>query len=428
MKKLLTLTLCAILLLCSCNSNTKAAPVQTSETEESTHSAPEITAETTAVTTTAKVITPTKTETTTAEEATAKPVPENICYECSLSVKSEEINGMKHYSIEGLADSEMAAQVDEFINESAAELAAHENEIKSQGISETNLNFMVSCNVINGYLTVKCGYNSDCFAMFVENFWYECRTAVFDIVEGRRIKNFGELFCDGFDCEDAYYEYIGKSNNSSEYDFTAYSIISEEIDRYNYFTCKLKTERLFSNLMSLNTLVLTKRNFEEYVTVPCYTVELPLFYTELETDTERDGFGFVKVLGSRFLSDEEISEKIEIYENLQKAMYEHYCKNREKANKEFSPEHAFMDITEYALNGETLYTVRLGNYVEGIILTYKADGSLVYMRDIFPEFADSEAVVSRIFDRNDGSIEVWYSSDEFTYDFHRKEIAKGEME
>ena len=417
--KRIALLLSCIMLLCSCNSNTTTDP--TSETGETTLPVFETTTETMAVTTNV-------TTTTTAEETTAEPVPENVCYQCSLNVKSEEVNGRKLYSVEGLADSEMAAQVDEFINESAEELAMYKNEIKSQGISETNLHFMVSCNVINGYLSVKCGYNSDFFAMFVENFWYECRTAVFDIVEGRRITNFGELFCEGFDYEGAFYDYIGNSNNSSEYDFTAYSIISAEIDRYNYFTYRLKTERLFSNLMSLNTLVLTKRNFEEYVTVPCYTVELPLFYTELETDTERDGFGFVKVLGSRFLSEEEISEKSEVYENLQKAMYEHYCKNRENANKKFFPEHAYMDITEYVLNGETLYTVWLGNYVEGIILTYRADGSLVYMRDIFSEFADSEAVVSRICNRYDGSIEVWYSSDEFTYDCHRKEIAKGEME
>ncbi|MGN0619518.1 MAG: hypothetical protein ACI4J7_10920 [Ruminiclostridium sp.] len=420
MKRLLTLTICTLLLLCSCGGNSATTPVTTPETEETTLSAPETTAETTAVTTTAKVTTTTTTEITTAES-----IPENICYQCSLSVKSEEVNGKKLYSIEGLADSEMAAQVDKFINESAAELAVYEDKIKSQGINETNLDFVVSCNVINGYLSVKCGYyNPDYFAMFVENFWYEYRTAVFDIVEGRRIESFGELFFDGFDYEDAFYEYIGKANNSAEYDFTAYSIISAETDRNNYFTYDVKTERLFSDFMSLNTLVLTKRNFEEYVTVPCETVELPLFYTELETDTERDGFGFVKVLGSRFLSDEEVAEKSEVYENLQKAMYEHYCKNREKANKVFFPEHAFMDITEYALNGETLYTVLLGNYVDGIILTYEADGSLVYMRDIFPEFADSEAVVSRIFDRNDGSTEVWYSSDEFTYDCHKKEIAK----
>ena len=110
MKRLLTLTLCAILLLCSCNSNTTTDP--TSETEETTLSAPETTAETTAVTTTAKATTTT----------TGEPVPENICYECSLSVKSEEINGRKHYSIEGLADSEMAAQVDKFIDGAFAEL------------------------------------------------------------------------------------------------------------------------------------------------------------------------------------------------------------------------------------------------------------------------------------------------------------------
>ena len=53
MKRLLTLTLCAILLLCSCNGNTTTAHVQTSETEETTSSATETTAETTAGTTTA---------------------------------------------------------------------------------------------------------------------------------------------------------------------------------------------------------------------------------------------------------------------------------------------------------------------------------------------------------------------------------------
>ena len=64
MKKILTLTLCAVLLLCSCNDNTTTVPVQTSETEETTLSAPETTAETTAVTTTAKAETITTTSTT----------------------------------------------------------------------------------------------------------------------------------------------------------------------------------------------------------------------------------------------------------------------------------------------------------------------------------------------------------------------------
>lgn len=68
MKKLLTLTLCTILLLCSCNGNTTTARVQTSETEESTPSAPEITAETTAGTTTANKETTASEETTAADE------------------------------------------------------------------------------------------------------------------------------------------------------------------------------------------------------------------------------------------------------------------------------------------------------------------------------------------------------------------------
>ncbi|MGN0657640.1 MAG: hypothetical protein ACI4KR_12710 [Ruminiclostridium sp.] len=61
MKRFLILTLCAILLLCSCNSNTTTAP--TSETEETTLSVPESTADTTAVTATAKVTTTTTTTT-----------------------------------------------------------------------------------------------------------------------------------------------------------------------------------------------------------------------------------------------------------------------------------------------------------------------------------------------------------------------------
>ena len=51
MKRFSVSILCTVLLLCSCNGNTTAAPVQTSETEETTPSAPEITAETTSVTT-----------------------------------------------------------------------------------------------------------------------------------------------------------------------------------------------------------------------------------------------------------------------------------------------------------------------------------------------------------------------------------------
>ena len=78
MKRLLTLTLCAILLLCSCNGNTTAAPVQTSETEESTPSAPEITAETTAGTITAKTETTIVTNTTTSTEKTYSIEPVSV--------------------------------------------------------------------------------------------------------------------------------------------------------------------------------------------------------------------------------------------------------------------------------------------------------------------------------------------------------------
>ncbi|MGN0619529.1 MAG: hypothetical protein ACI4J7_10975 [Ruminiclostridium sp.] len=72
MKRLLTLTLCAMLLLCSCGGNSTTAPTQAPKTEETTLSAPVTTAETTAVTTTAKE-TATITTAATTEEITVKP-------------------------------------------------------------------------------------------------------------------------------------------------------------------------------------------------------------------------------------------------------------------------------------------------------------------------------------------------------------------
>ena len=54
MKRLLTLTLCAILLLCSCGGNSTTTSTQAPETEETTLPVTETTVETTAVTTTAK--------------------------------------------------------------------------------------------------------------------------------------------------------------------------------------------------------------------------------------------------------------------------------------------------------------------------------------------------------------------------------------
>ena len=65
MKRFLALTLCTILLLCSCNSNTTTVINSNAETEKNTLSAPQTTAETTAVTTTAEGTT---TTTTTAPE------------------------------------------------------------------------------------------------------------------------------------------------------------------------------------------------------------------------------------------------------------------------------------------------------------------------------------------------------------------------
>ena len=92
MIRLLTLTLCAILLLCSCNGSTTTAPVQTSETEEATLSAPETTAETTAGTTTAKTETTTVTNTTTSTEKTYSIEP--------VSVSIDEFDSLKFDFIE----------------------------------------------------------------------------------------------------------------------------------------------------------------------------------------------------------------------------------------------------------------------------------------------------------------------------------------
>ena len=75
MKRFLSLTLCTILLLCSCNGNTTAAPVQISETEETTSSAPETTAETTEVTTTTNIETTTSEETAVADEESKTETP-----------------------------------------------------------------------------------------------------------------------------------------------------------------------------------------------------------------------------------------------------------------------------------------------------------------------------------------------------------------
>ena len=397
MKRLLTLTICTLLLLCSCGGNSTTTPVPTPETEETTLPAPETTADTTVVTTTAIVTTTTTTEITTAEETTAESIPENICYQCSLSVKSEEVNGKKLYSIEGLADSEMAAQVDEFIDGAFAEL---DNCIEQD--NETELHPVVRCNVVNGYLSVLCGYTDGSMpemgAISTMNY---CRTAVFDIVEGRKIEAFEELFPNDFDF--------------------GWFIIPEYYTTDTYIGGIY--EYPFPEFLNVYTLVLEPRDFSDYVTEKMEKGTLPLFYTSMGQPGNVD-ICSTYIVCSRFLSDEEIEAKKRIYETVESAMYEHYNNNRTEIEKQVG-DFVSIYVEEFDLYQDTYYIVGIGAFNMGTISrVFKADGSLVYMRDIFPEFADSEAVVSRIFDRNDGSTEVWYSSDEFTYDCHKKEIAK----
>ena len=401
MKRLLSLTLCAILLLCSCNSNTATAPVQISETEETTLPVSETTAETTAVTTTAEVTTTTTTEITTAEETNAKPVPENICYECSMNVKSQEINSRKLYSIEGLRNSEMAAQVDKFIDGAFAEL---DNCIEQD--NKTELHPVVRCNVVNGYLSVLCGYTDGSMPeMGAISTLYYYRTAVFDIVEGRKIEAFEELFQDNFDF--------------------GWFIIPEYYTTDTYIGGIY--EYPFPEFLNVYTLVLEPRDFSGYVTEKIEKGTLPLFYTSMGQFGDK-GICSTYIVGSRFLSDEEVEAKNRIYETVENAMYEHYNNNRAEIEKQVG-DFVSIYVEEFDLYQDTYYIVGIGAFNMGAIKrVFKADGSLVYMRDIFPEFSDSEAVVSRICNRYDGSIEVWYSSDEFSYDSHKKEIAKGEME
>lgn len=323
-----------------------------------------------------------------AETAAEEEIPENICYHGNLSAKIEVNNGVKRYSTEGLSDGKMKEQIDKFINESFSEL--------DKFIAQDNLSPVLRCDIINGYLSVVCGYTDGVMPeMGALSRVYVCRTAVFDIIEGKKIESFDELFPEDFDL--CGYEPPDH--------FTAVSYFA---GMYEY---------PFLEHWNIRTLVLEPRDFSDYVTTECTTAEQPLFYTSMtKKQYKNDILASMYVVGSRFLSENEIQEKNRIYEIVENAMYDLFDNNREEAKKHADNFNS-ISVEEVNFKNETYYVATIGAFNEGSVTRmFRADGSAVYLRDIAPDFTDREATVNAIYVGDDGSAEVLYSTDEFSFD------------
>ncbi len=107
-----------------------------------------------------------------------------------------------------LNDKELEAEINAFIEDSKAELLPYrEQYIEECSPSDAIIgedDIRVHHYIYNGYLSVTVGYvkwNSRTDGL--GDIWYMCRSAVYDIVKGKKTEGFGELFPEGVDYESA---------------------------------------------------------------------------------------------------------------------------------------------------------------------------------------------------------------------------------
>lgn len=384
MKRLLVLSLCC-LLLCSCNNGKLTETTESAETDVAMEKE-------TLATTEYYISATTDTETSNNEK------PENICYYCNLNVKDEVNNGIKYYSIEGLRNDEIKMQVDEFINKSFEEMGKF--------VTQGNV-AVTKCCIVNGYLSVICAYTDGVMPeMGSLGEFSDCRTAVFDIIEHKRIEAFDELFPEDFD--------FGDYQNPDYFTATSYITGSER-----------KCEYSFPEYWNIYTLTLKPRDFSDYVTVENKTYELPMFYTSFVCKQYKDdSLSSMYVVGSRFLSEKEIQEKNKIYETVENAMYELFNNNRSEAEK-YADIFLTIFVEEKIVGSEKYYIASIGAFNAGTVSrAFHADGSVVYLREIEPQGLNDEAVVSDIVIGHDGSVEAQYSTNKNSFDCNRMKIAE----
>ncbi len=307
-----------------------------------------------------------------------------FCYYSSVDTRTDRIGFLKN--------NELEKEINDFISKSLEEikpykesfLAEYEQKLFSLSDYFRDKPEDVDITIINGYLSVSVGY------YFPGNIdwprdWYICKTAVYDIVEGRKIESLSELFHKGFDYENAIRKYISSISPwltddeinmmMNNYQFTAEEIIFDlnkdipldgNVCNFGYHCSEY-----------LKPLVL--RKYSQAVTCEIHEKYVPLYY-DGEIFTTENQLSCYGIISSLYLTKAEI-------EAVNSVFYKIHAKI-----DTLIPEYNKKDGYDSRMNCWILYepeherfTVYVGYFNDTTEILFSPEGEYIMLDDVIAE-------------------------------------------
>lgn len=322
--------------------------------------------------------------------------PENgVYYTGGVTINNGAVSGIKNETLKN--------NINDFITFAENRLLLFKNEFNDNAIPvEINgvlyppgIGLTYETSVKNGYISIAIGYvMNDMSDMILDEEWYMCETAVFDIVTGEYIEDFSELFPDNFNWEEALRndlqqvtDVLYKNSNldidkilDGGYNFTAEKIIfpygtfgvadGNELNFDSYWFSYIN-EGCKSNI---------PRNYSQFVSQKIEKKALP---QSDEYNVIIDGgiYGN-RILYSEGLTENEVKEENALYEKIQEELVSEYLTvtTKRKINT------YFCTITK---SGD-FYECYFGNFIDGLYYLYNSEGEKVTLQDLVNESHDSK--------------------------------------
>ncbi len=284
-----------------------------------------------------------------------------------------------------LKNKDFEAEINEFIEESIEYIEPFKEEFdeKFSLFYRNSDKLWVYPYIKNGYLSITVGLVKYNVGMgFLSNDWYVCRTAVFDIINKRKVEDLSELFPKGYDYEKAITDYLKEYVSdekaeylmASDYQFTATSII------FGYDEERLKrgNELKFGDYADEFVITNEPRDYSEYVTCGVNRNQLCQSTLCEYTYQNEEVKPYVWFTASRFLTKEEIAASNAAAIKAQKEL----CRDFEM-HSEAMPEFEYSNY--FILHCGNYIECGLESYTELIRYLYDLSGNRLTVGDLLKE-------------------------------------------
>ena len=304
-------------------------------------------------------------------------------------------------TVSGIKDSNLQQEINSFIRAAEEKLLPYEYDfhyavtpvIESGEVLSPNLGLTYDISLKNGYLSVAVGYVlNETGDWMMENEWFMCETAVFDIVSGEQITDFSKLFPKDFDYKEAVENDL---RQVTDVYYADYGLDADEILKNGY---KFTAEKLIFPFDTFGKYGGNELNFDNYwfsfINESCKS-NIPRDYTEFVTGKvekkslpESDSYSVIisgdirgnRLLYSRGLSDAEVEKTNELYKKIQNEVVDDYLKvTSDKVINSF-----MCSVEKFG----GIYECYLGNYIEGLRYWYNSEGKRLTLADLVADDFD----------------------------------------